>query len=92
MYQVLSKSVALILRYKQKKKKKIKVLKFNDFDYISKCSGVTSTPVDREKAMPEFLDWLQTNGVDTSSVEISSFEGYGYGLKAKKDIKVLYWI
>ena len=34
------------------------------------------------------MEWLHNNGVDTSAVEIQAFPGYGYGLKATKDIKV----
>ena len=43
---------------------------------------------DREQAFPAFMEWLHKNGVDTSAVEIHSFPGCGYGLKAVKDIKV----
>lgn len=41
----------------------------------------------RDVAFPAFINWLNNNGVDTSSVEIAEFPEYGYGLKATKDLK-----
>lgn len=34
------------------------------------------------------MDWLHSNGIDTSLVEIQHFPGCGFGLKAKTDLKV----
>ncbi|CAF0754563.1 unnamed protein product [Rotaria sp. Silwood1] len=40
----------------------------------------------REEHLNTFIDWLHSNGVDTSNFEICSFENYGFGLKATKDL------
>ncbi|XP_076441686.1 actin-histidine N-methyltransferase-like [Babylonia areolata] len=50
-------------------------------------SGLRPATVNREQAVPAFMEWLHKNGVDSSAVEIQSFPGYGLGLKANKDIK-----
>ena len=42
----------------------------------------------RDNNFSGFVDWLKSNNVDTSCVEIASFEHVGYGLKATKDMKV----
>lgn len=49
--------------------------------------GLSCPPLDREKAIPEFLEWVRKHGVDTSAVEITSFPDCGYGLQATKDLK-----
>ncbi|XP_059178140.1 actin-histidine N-methyltransferase-like [Physella acuta] len=41
----------------------------------------------RADLFPGFVKWLTDHGVDTSSVEISEFPQFGYGLKATRDIK-----
>lgn len=41
----------------------------------------------RESSFPKFLDWLNSNNVDASSVEMAPFEAVGYGLRASKDVK-----
>jgi len=40
----------------------------------------------REEHLNDFLNWLHTNHVDTSNFEVSSFNNYGMGLKATKDL------
>ncbi|CAM4792055.1 unnamed protein product [Rotaria magnacalcarata] len=40
----------------------------------------------REENLNVFIDWLHSNGIDTSSFEISSFENYGLGLKATRTL------
>lgn len=42
----------------------------------------------REEHLNDFLNWLHTNHVDTSNFEVSSFNNYGMGLKATKDLPV----
>ena len=51
-------------------------------------TGLKPASKNREQAIPAFMDWLHQNGVDTSAVEVHAFPGYGYGLRATKDIKV----
>lgn len=51
-------------------------------------SGLSCPPLDREKSIPAFLEWVSKHGVDTSAVEITSFPDCGYGLQATKDLKV----
>ncbi|XP_062569991.1 actin-histidine N-methyltransferase-like [Saccostrea cucullata] len=48
--------------------------------------GLSCPSLDREKAIPEFLEWLKKHNVDTSAVEITSFPDCGYGLQATKDL------
>ena len=43
---------------------------------------------DRESNFSSFFDWLKSKNVDTSCVEIASFQDVGHGLKATKDLKV----
>lgn len=50
-------------------------------------AGYSSPPIERQKNTQQFMDWLQSNGIDTSLVEITSFPGCGYGLQAKADLK-----
>lgn len=50
-------------------------------------SGMKPAAVNREQAFPAFLEWLHSNGVDTSAVAIQAFPHYGYGLKATADVK-----
>lgn len=40
----------------------------------------------REDNLNGFVDWLHTNGVDTSGVAIADFGTRGYGLKAERDL------
>ncbi|XP_072164182.1 actin-histidine N-methyltransferase-like [Diadema setosum] len=42
---------------------------------------------DRESHFPEFIDWLESNGVSIKCVEITRYEE-GYGLQATQDIKM----
>lgn len=61
------------------------------FALLSSCmslAGLRPAAGRREQAFPAFMEWLHTNDVDTSAVEIHAFPGYGHGLKAVKDIKV----
>lgn len=46
----------------------------------------------REKNFASFIEWLHSNGIDTSLVEITNFPGCGYGLKATKDLQVSIYI
>lgn len=50
-------------------------------------SGLCTPAVDREKNFPGFIEWLHSNGVETSVVDIKNFPGCGYGLQATKDLK-----
>ena len=50
--------------------------------------GFSCPPLDREKAIPDFLEWVKKHGVDSSAVELVSFPDCGYGLQATKDLKV----
>lgn len=50
--------------------------------------GLCTPAVDREKNFPGFIEWLHSNGVETSVVDIKNFPGCGYGLQATKDLKV----
>uniref|UniRef100_A0A1B6DPA2 protein-histidine N-methyltransferase n=1 Tax=Clastoptera arizonana TaxID=38151 RepID=A0A1B6DPA2_9HEMI len=43
-------------------------------------------PSRNENAERELLAWLESNGVEIDGVEIAQFSGYGYGLKAKRDL------
>ncbi|CAC5396741.1 SETD3 [Mytilus coruscus] len=57
-------------------------------DKLINLQSVLGTPtVDREKNFPGFIEWLHSNGVETSVVEIKNFPGCGYGLQATKDLK-----
>lgn len=38
--------------------------------------------------MDDFLRWIEFNGSTSSSVKISTFEEYGYGLVAERDLKL----
>ena len=59
----------------------------NVFD-IMLFVGFSCPPLDREKAIPDFLEWVKKHGVDSSAVELVSFPDCGYGLQATKDLKV----
>ncbi|KAK6183292.1 hypothetical protein SNE40_010798 [Patella caerulea] len=50
-------------------------------------SGLSSPVSDRSQNFPGFMDWLSSNGVDTSTVDISKAGDSGFGLKAKQHIK-----
>ncbi|KAK3786270.1 hypothetical protein RRG08_002014 [Elysia crispata] len=41
----------------------------------------------RTESFDPFLKWLNDNGVNTESIEISEFPGVGFGLKTMKDLK-----
>jgi hypothetical protein len=43
----------------------------------------------REEQVNTFLEWLHGHGVDTSNFEISPFDSYGFGLKARRDLQVI---
>jgi hypothetical protein len=50
-----------------------------------------SNPIwNREERLGDFIDWLHSNNVDTSNFEICSFDNYGFGLKATKNLAVIY--
>lgn len=40
--------------------------------------------------MEAFTAWVKENGVDTAAVSIDKFDEGGFGLKAKRDIKVVW--
>ena len=42
----------------------------------------------RTDSFDPFLKWLNNNGVDTQSIEITEFPEVGFGLKTTKDLKV----
>jgi hypothetical protein len=42
----------------------------------------------RHERMNAFIDWLHSHQVDTSNFDICSFDDYGFGLKANKDLQV----
>lgn len=50
-------------------------------------SSIAQPAEGREGKFSLFLEWLQVNKVDTSSVQIHNFAGYGFGLQAAKDLK-----
>ncbi|XP_071161470.1 actin-histidine N-methyltransferase-like [Mytilus edulis] len=54
---------------------------------INLQSGLSTPAIDREKNFPGFIEWLHSNGVETSVVDIKNFPGCGYGLQATKDLK-----
>lgn len=43
--------------------------------------------VNRDINWEKFINWLHSSNVDTSCVEVAEFPGYGFGLKATKDLK-----
>ena len=49
---------------------------------------LAASEANRESFFPAFLDWLHSNGVDTSAIEIKEFTDVGFGLKASRDLKV----
>lgn len=51
-------------------------------------AALNAPTLDREKNFPGFMEWLHSNGIDTSLVEIRNFPGCGYGLQATKDLQV----
>lgn len=38
--------------------------------------------------MTAFMDWLKSKSVDTSSINVHKFDGFGHGLQANKELKV----
>lgn len=54
---------------------------------LSKCNRT----VNRDERLNAFMTWIHSNNVDTSNFEICSFENYGYGLKAKKNLSVYHF-
>jgi hypothetical protein len=44
-----------------------------------------------EHDFQNFYNWLEKNGckVKSAPVEIAKFDGMGFGLKAKRDVKVI---
>lgn len=50
--------------------------------------GKTNPSWNREEHLGDFRRWLHADGVDTSKFDISSFDNYGLGLKAKEDLPV----
>ena len=57
---------------------------------ISLVSDICLSHEKRESRFSTFYEWLKSNGVDTSNVEMGNFEDLGYGLKATKDLKVCF--
>lgn len=55
-------------------------------------AALNAPALGREKNFPSFIEWLHSNGIDTSLVEITNFPGCGYGLKATKDLQVSIYI
>ena len=51
-------------------------------------SGLNAPMINRENNFSKFVDWLHSNGIDTSVVDIKHFPGCGYGLQATKDLQV----
>jgi hypothetical protein len=60
---------------------------FTDID-LSKSNSIWN----RTEHIDSFLDWLHSNNVDTSNFQICSFDNYGFGLKATKNLAVIYSI
>lgn len=63
---------------------------WNEFFFDEIDLSKTNLLSNREENLNIFIDWLHSNGVDTSNFEIASFENYGLGLKATKNLKVIY--
>ena len=62
-------------------------------EIINICIFVTAFILpegNRTESFDPFLKWLNDNGVNTESIEISEFPGVGFGLKTMKDLKVIY--
>ena len=55
---------------------------FFSFSFLNNIDLLKSNPTTNRFNI--FLDWLHSNGVDTSNFEICSFENYGLRLKAGK--------
>jgi hypothetical protein len=60
--------------------------KYSDDIDLSKSNPIWN----REEYLDIFIDWLHFNGVDTANFEICSFDNYGFGLKATKNLAVIY--
>ncbi len=72
-----------------KKVKLIKIL-FQE-TYVEMTDLSKSNPIwNREERLGDFIDWLHSNNVNTSNFEICSFDNYGFGLKATKNLAVIY--
>ncbi|XP_005090792.1 actin-histidine N-methyltransferase [Aplysia californica] len=55
---------------------------------IRKIQSVLAPPESsRADQFPAFISWLNSNGVDTSAVQIAEFPEVGHGLKATRDLK-----
>ena len=61
-----------------------------NFDHIDLSKSNPSW--NREEGLNNFIDWLHSNNVDTSNFEISSFDNYGFGLKATKQLAVIHYL
>jgi hypothetical protein len=61
------------------------IICFDDTD-LSKSNPIWN----REERLDAFRDWLRSNEVDTSNFEICPFDNYGFGLKATKNLSVIY--
>jgi hypothetical protein len=72
--------------------------RYNSLKYHSNNLVFVFDNIDLSKANPiwnrteylgPFLDWLHSNNVDTSNFQICSFDNYGFGLKATKNLAVI---
>src|SRR5687768_6927050 len=64
---------------------------------MSRKNSLSSADIDRDEQhrtnrgekIPSFKEWLFTNGAMLDGADIEQFSGYGYGLKATKDLNEL---
>lgn len=56
--------------------------------YLKCVLGIIKDSITKkEREVDTITDWMSKNGAVIDGVEIGEFDGYGFGLKAAKDIK-----